>query len=1101
MSQIFQYFTDAKLQRLFLIVLLAVLTRPALAQTQTALDTLKKINALVFEGKDKEAIALHERLISGHGRKYAGLAQNNARLYENTGDYTKADEILRQALDKAKHNPNGATSYQIIVNQLSKLYEKMGDDGKAEAILEQLIASEYGRDTKATNDSLNAEINRVTQKSVNRRHLNEKKSQYIKRSIAAYKKRDSSYRAMVAAQYLKNCKNDTAKARNDPNYKNIVNRKFDSLAEVKTLENQWTADSIASIRASNTYSSTLLSNSIARDALAKAIVYNPTAQQIAQLRSGEFKFVSAKNELSGSWQEVQRLFTIYERQHNYKAAEALIKQAIASDDRMAANQTANSDTANSLYKIYHREGWAHLANIESMNGMSTMMEQSIAAHDKHSGIDIFYVQNKAFLAELYKGTGNPMAYRLLTDTIYKLCKKFEPGTNPFVLNLLGETYLRLGKYPDAEHAYQKIVAAHPTNYTELNMFSKYYLTALSALAKTYQIEGENDRAESVLKQALAYDKETGREACTDHLNTVIDLARLYENTGRFNAAEQYCNQEIDPVLNNVRDNFDFLSEEEKILWLNNQISAFDLAASLLLTDKHPLNDFLLNTCNQQLLLKGVVLNDEQGMMATLRNSGNSQLKQLVNDWQSNRSAIAWQYSQPLSAGSKHIADSLTIVANDEEKKINGLSSSFHESLKNQDIDFRKIQSALKNDEAAIEFVRFNYYHKKWTDTIKYGAFVILPNDDKPHFVSLCNESRLADLLDSKNGSSPLDFYGDSTVNIKNGKRNEVLYDLVWKPIDSLLKGIHKVAISPAGLLNRIAFSALPANGNGFLVDRYELRQYASIREITAKTTETGGGHASNVILYGGINFDSADTTASLVKSDAEALVLSAILKKNVTGGAWDYLPGSLDEVNRISALFKVNRITTQVYTGSEATEQSLKQLTGHSPGILHLATHGFSLPNAEDKSAATPDRIENQFTLADNPMFRSGIIMAGANRVWSGAKPGAGKEDGIVTAYELSNLDFSHTELVVLSACETALGDIKGTEGVFGLQRAFKLAGVKNMLLSLWKIPDAQTSELMEHFYTNKVGGMDNYQALHAAQEQMKKKYPPYFWSSFELIE
>jgi CHAT domain-containing protein len=99
--------------------------------------------------------------------------------------------------------------------------------------------------------------------------------------------------------------------------------------------------------------------------------------------------------------------------------------------------------------------------------------------------------------------------------------------------------------------------------------------------------------------------------------------------------------------------------------------------------------------------------------------------------------------------------------------------------------------------------------------------------------------------------------------------------------------------------------------------------------------------------------------------------------------------------------------------------------------------------------------------------------MAGANRVWGGAVPVAGKEDGIVTAYEISNLDLSNTGLVVLSACETALGDIKGTEGVFGLQRAFKLSGVQNMILSLWQVPDKETAELMNLLYTNKLKGVD----------------------------
>jgi len=166
-----------------------------------------------------------------------------------------------------------------------------------------------------------------------------------------------------------------------------------------------------------------------------------------------------------------------------------------------------------------------------------------------------------------------------------------------------------------------------------------------------------------------------------------------------------------------------------------------------------------------------------------------------------------------------------------------------------------------------------------------------------------------------------------------------------------------------------------------------------------------------------------------------------------------------------------------------------------------LATHGFSLPDAEQKRKDNFDNSDNQFTLADNPLLRSGIIMAGANRVWGGAEPVAGKEDGIVTAYEISNMDLSNTDLVVLSACETALGDIRGTEGVFGLQRAFKLAGVQNMILSLWQVPDKETADLMSLLYTNKLKGMTNYEAFNDAQDVMRKKYSPYYWAAFVLIE
>ncbi|HRF17628.1 MAG TPA: CHAT domain-containing protein, partial [Chitinophagaceae bacterium] len=137
----------------------------------------------------------------------------------------------------------------------------------------------------------------------------------------------------------------------------------------------------------------------------------------------------------------------------------------------------------------------------------------------------------------------------------------------------------------------------------------------------------------------------------------------------------------------------------------------------------------------------------------------------------------------------------------------------------------------------------------------------------------------------------------------------------------------------------------------------------------------------------------------------------------------------------------------------------------------------------------------------NDPLLRSGLILSGGNYAWSGKAPIEGVEDGIATAYEISQLNLSNTELVVLSACETALGDVKGSEGVFGLQRAFKMAGVKKMIVSLWQVPDKETAELMTSFYNYWLKGKTIEQAFAQAQSDMRKKYSPYYWAAFVLVE
>jgi CHAT domain-containing protein len=172
-----------------------------------------------------------------------------------------------------------------------------------------------------------------------------------------------------------------------------------------------------------------------------------------------------------------------------------------------------------------------------------------------------------------------------------------------------------------------------------------------------------------------------------------------------------------------------------------------------------------------------------------------------------------------------------------------------------------------------------------------------------------------------------------------------------------------------------------------------------------------------------------------------------------------------------------------------------------SPDILHIATHGFFFPDPEQNA---DNRLgeDNALRWSDNPLLRSGLALASANAAWTGQSAPGRFEDGIATAYEISHINLSNTKLAVLSACQTGLGDIKGSEGVYGLQRAFKMAGVDYLLVSLWQVPDQETAEFMEAFYSAWLGGKTIHQAFAKAQKKMRKKYRDvYKWGAWVLVE
>jgi CHAT domain-containing protein len=221
--------------------------------------------------------------------------------------------------------------------------------------------------------------------------------------------------------------------------------------------------------------------------------------------------------------------------------------------------------------------------------------------------------------------------------------------------------------------------------------------------------------------------------------------------------------------------------------------------------------------------------------------------------------------------------------------------------------------------------------------------------------------------------------------------------------------------------------------------------------------------------------------------------------QKIIRGQWNYLQGTLTEANAIIQEFQKNKIPAQLISDDQAIEESFKSLSGKSPTIIHIATHGFYF--ADDVEQKPSNNNENEFKKSNNPLFRSGLIMAGANRVWTGNKNIDGLDDGILTAYEVSLLDLSNTKLVVLSACETGLGEIKGSEGVYGLQRAFKMAGVDYLIITLWEIRDEVTVEFMSNFYQQWLKGKDIYAAFKFAQDEMRKKYEANYWAAFVLIE
>lgn len=405
--------------------------------------------------------------------------------------------------------------------------------------------------------------------------------------------------------------------------------------------------------------------------------------------------------------------------------------------------------------------------------------------------------------------------------------------------------------------------------------------------------------------------------------------------------------------------------------------------------------------------------------------------------------------------------------------------------------YQDVAGTLKNSEAAIEFVS---YHDYLEDTDYYAALVVKKEWTSPEFIKICKKPDLEKYL----SISPAILYGESIA-------SKEAYSLIWGQIIPLLSDIKTIYYSPAGCLNRLAIDQL-YDGKKRFNDYYKALRLTSTRQVCIPTHPV---KYSAAILYGGLFYDEDDATMlaesqNVRGENSSPTVVFRGFDGSVTRKGWEYLPGSLEEVNQISSIISKNRIKCDVYTFGRGNEESFKALSGGKFNILHLATHGFYMTEsqAEKNRFYTSNPFNNTYISNEvSPLKRSGLLLAGGNKAWRGEPVPAGVEDGVLTAEEIASVDLRNCDVVVLSACETGLGEITD-EGVYGLQRAFKNAGVNTIIMSLWEVDDDATSFMMQSFYRNLLKGMDKNGAFEAAQRDVKKKYTdPRYWAAFIMLD
>ena len=654
---------------------------------------------------------------------------------------------------------------------------------------------------------------------------------------------------------------------------------------------------------------------------------------------------------------------------------------------------------------------------------------------------------------------------------------------------LSESYRRAEEYAKAHTYGLKSAEIIKSIYGENSLA---YADELAHIATIYATEKKYEEAQDYYRRAMSII----RDICGEQNEKYYEYNRKLFNTYYYQGNKEYCKEAILQLANSARafilDAMTFLTIEERTkCWSNYQYVFLGNLPYYSLYD--PKNHKLLEATYDGLLLgKGFLLNGEIEQRKIINESNDPQLIALYDKLTRSKFQLNRLYEQP--------KDERPISVQDLEEEVRRLGrelqqrcQEFKDQTQIAAVTMKDVQLSLKDSDIAIEFMLVDIDD----DDVRYCALTLKPGYEAPRLVELFKQEEL-DALKAKYEAEGA-IYSSSQ-----------LYKLVWKPLAKELKGVKNIYFSPVGDLHEIAIEYANSGENSIL-SKMNIYRLSSTRELAVSKLKKPYKKSA---IFGGFKFSASadelniETNTNEIKeidSNTSISVDSLNIRGAVGGtkGVRD-LPGTLIEVQKIAKVLESTNIKTSLATGANGTETAFKKLTGQRNDIIHIATHGFYW-EGELKYGANRESEVAHFN-EDKAMTRSGLLFSGVNNMLRNTLPKLdGADDGILTAAEISRMELRGTELLVLSACQTGLGNVNG-EGVFGLQRGFKKAGVNTILMSLWEVDDIATQMLMDYFYENISSGMSKNAALRDAQNRLRacKEYDfssPYYWAAFILLD
>lgn len=664
----------------------------------------------------------------------------------------------------------------------------------------------------------------------------------------------------------------------------------------------------------------------------------------------------------------------------------------------------------------------------------------------------------ANLALLYQQMGKYADAEAIYTSMEKRLGKNNPDYAAMLSNQAA-LYMVMGKEDKVEDLLKTSAAIYKKKFTEE---SPAYARAVSDQGNFYRYKGRNDEAGPLLEKALSVRETTLGKSHPLYVQSQEDLAILYWKQKSWDKAFTMYRAAMDRSLDFVSKYFPPMSEAEKTKYWDVLSPRFQRFYNFAV-EASPENPNVVGALfDYRIATKALLLNSTNKVKQIIFASKDAALIGDYVTWLDQKETLArlYAYSKDELKQQKINLDSLERVANATERSLSQRSADFSSGYTAQKISYSQLAGQLTDTEAVVEIVRLQKFDQKFTADARYLALVLKKGTQSPALVVLENGQQ----LDARYAK----FYRNA---IQTHVADDYSYEQFWARIEPQLAGKKMLYLSLDGAYNQLNINTLKKPGGDYVISRFDLVVLGNSKDLIALKARKPRTNKKNATLLGFPDYGAGDIAP---------------------------LPGTKLEIDNISKVLKASTYQVTQFMQKTATEKNLKAVK--APTLLHVATHGYFLQDVEESGNAFGVQLENA---GNNPLLRSGLLLAGASGTASGTRTPdlESNDNGVLTAYEAMNLNLDGTGLVVLSACETGLGDVKAGEGVYGLQRAFLVAGAEALIMSLWKVDDAATQMLMSNFYTQWIKLGNKQKAFKQAQLQLMTKYKdPYYWGAFVMM-